>query len=209
MDLKLSGSGVVPAGEYGSVMLRGKVRFLGDIQCNAFSSSGSLKGEGLVCAGKVAISGASKWTKAVSATDLRVSGSFACDAVTCQNLSIKGAVTTAGDMVADENAELKGRVICGILSAKRISVVFDAKTEIYAIKGGTVSVKKKILPFIQNARVTTSVEADDVSLSRVSCPSVVGKRVTIGKGCEIALVQYSETVEISGTAKVGKIEKIL
>ena len=51
-------------------------------------------------------------------------------------------------------------------------------------------------------------EGDDVLLSYVTCPRVSGTRVVIGKGCEIDLVQYSETVEISPGAKVRKIEKI-
>jgi len=214
MDLKLSGSGVVPAGEYDLVSLSGAVVLSGDIKCRAFSASGSLKGEKIECANDVMISGAVKLTKDISAEKITVSGSFACGSVKCQNVSVKGAVTVDGDLGADESVVLSGAVFCrGPVFADRVSIVFDTQTQIDGIRGVSVSVapariKKLIPPLIKNACVATAVEGDDVSLAYVTCPRVAGKHVVIGKGCEIDLVQYSETVEISRDAKVGKIEKI-
>ena len=53
-----------------------------------------------------------------------------------------------------------------------------------------------------------SVEGDDIALEGVTAPRVSGRVVAIGEGCEIDLVQYSEQVEISPEAKVGRTEKI-
>ena len=57
-------------------------------------------------------------------------------------------------------------------------------------------------------RVKNSVEGDDIALEGVTAPRVSGRVVAIGEGCEIDLVQYSEQVEISPEAKVGRTEKI-
>ena len=56
--------------------------------------------------------------------------------------------------------------------------------------------------------VVTSIEGDEIALEGVSCPRVTGRIVAIERGCNIELVQYSETVEISPDAKVGRTEKI-
>ena len=210
MDLKLSGSGIVPAGEYETVALSGSAKISGDIKCSAFSAAGSLKGEAVECLGNMKISGSSKFTKGISAKDLTVSGSFSCGGIECENLSVKGASMIDGEMFAAESAVLQGAIACnGLLSAERVSIVFGGKTAISAIKGGSVSMtKKRLAPFAENVHVAGSVEADESSLTYVNCPRVSGKRVTIGKGCEIDLVQYSETIDISANAYVKKIEKI-
>ena len=156
------------------------------------------------------ISGSSKFTKGISAKVLTISGSFSCGGIKGENLSVKGAATIDGEMIAAESAVLQGAIACnGLLSAERVSIVFDGKTAISAIKGGSVSMtKKRLALFAKNARVAGSVEADEISLTYVNCPRVSGKRVTIGKGCEIDLVQYSDTIDISANAYVKKIEKI-
>ena len=57
-------------------------------------------------------------------------------------------------------------------------------------------------------RVKTSIEGDEIALEGVIAPRVSGRVVAIGAGCEIDLVQYSEQVEISPEATVGKTEQI-
>ena len=207
MDMKVSGSGVLPGGEYESVKLSGAVKLAGDVTCTSFSSSGALQGQGINCLGKISISGSSKLGD-LSAEELAVSGAFACGTVKCTELSVKGAVSVAGDITATESAVLQGAVSCkGLLSAERISIVFDSSTELVNIKGFSVSMAKESR-LAKNARVTNGVDADEISLTHVSCPRVSGKRVTIGKGCKIDLVEYSETVDISPDAEVVKTEKI-
>ena len=76
--------------------------------------------------------------------------------------------------------------------------------------------KKRRLPLISRLvglggselTVGELVEGDVVALECVKVPTVVGRVVAIGVGCEIDLVQYSEEVEIDPDAKVGRCEKI-
>ena len=53
-----------------------------------------------------------------------------------------------------------------------------------------------------------AIEADTVALENVRAPRVSGRVVAIGEDCEIELVQYSEQIEISPRAKVGRTEKL-
>ena len=53
-----------------------------------------------------------------------------------------------------------------------------------------------------------AIEADTIALENVKTPRVSGRIVAIGEDCEIDLVQYSEEIEISPKAKVGRTEKI-
>ena len=52
------------------------------------------------------------------------------------------------------------------------------------------------------------VDGDEIALEGVVAPRVSGRVVAIGADCEIELVQYSEQVEISPEAKVGRTERI-
>jgi hypothetical protein len=56
--------------------------------------------------------------------------------------------------------------------------------------------------------VSGSVEGDDIALEGVTCPRVTGRIVAIGAGCHVDLVQYSEKIEVSPDAKVGRTEQI-
>ena len=60
----------------------------------------------------------------------------------------------------------------------------------------------------QSVAVSSSIEGDEIAIECVECPRVTGRVVAIGKGCNIELVQYSETIEISDEAKVGMTEKV-
>lgn len=192
MDMKVSGSSVLPGGEYGKVSLSGATVISGDIVCDSLTANGALKCEAVECRG-----------------DITLSGSLSCSAIQCGSVSIRGKAEIEKG-ITSENFVMQGAIICnGLLYSERVSIVVDGKNEILAIKGGSVSMTKKALAlFPRNACVTSAVEGNDVSLSYVTCPRVSGARVVIGKGCEIDLVQYSETVEISSEAKVIKIEKI-
>jgi len=56
--------------------------------------------------------------------------------------------------------------------------------------------------------VRGSIEGDDIFLECVNAPCVSGRAVVIGENCTIDLVQYSESIEISPEARVGRTEKI-
>ncbi len=242
MDMRISGSGKVPAGEYNRVSVSGSGSLYGKVRCESFSSSGASHGEHIECSDTFKISGASSFSGDVKANYVGVSGSFSCGgnlvvedklsisgSAKCNGnvkgnlLSIAGALKVGGD-VEGEKVRVDGVLNCnGLLNAEDVEIKFERGMEIGSIGGSKIVIfprepLKAIskLPLFSSlvkhaskgVSVTTSIEGDEIALEGVTCPRVTGRVVAIERGCNIDLVQYSETVEISPDAKVGKTEKI-
>lgn len=242
MDMRISGSGKVPAGEYNRVSVSGSGSLYGMVRCESFSSSGASHGEHIECSDTFKISGASSFSGDVKANHIGVSGSFSCGgdlvaeeklscagSVKCKGsvkgnqLSVAGALNVRGD-VEGEMVKVSGILNCdGLLNAEEIEIKFEKEMEIGSIGGSKIVIFPKYterpirrIPLFSaltrhaaaGVSVKTSIEGDEIALEGVACPRVTGRVVAIERGCNIDLVQYSETVEISSDAKVGRTEKI-
>ena len=242
MDMRISGSGSVPAGEYNKVSVSGSGALFGKVRCTSFSSSGASKGESIECIETFKVSGASSFSGDVKADYIGVSGSFSCggnlvaeDKVSCSGsikcrgnvkgnqLSIAGSFKAGGDIEA-EKVYVEGILNCqGLLNAEDIEIKFERGMEIGSIGGSKIVIFPKHatkpimrLPLFSaltkhaatGVSVVNSIEGDEIALEGVACPRVTGRVVAIERGCNIELVQYSETVEISPDAKIGRTEKI-
>ena len=242
MDMRISGSGPVPAGEYNHISVSGSGRLVGKVRCESFSSSGASHGEDIECSDTFKISGASSFSGTVKANYVGVSGSFSCGgdlviedklslagSAKCKGnvkgnfLSIAGALKAGGD-VEGEKVRVDGILDCdGLLNAEDIEIKFERGMEIGSIGGSKIIIfpRKPIkviskLPLFSalvkgsstGVSVGSAIEGDEIALEGVTCPRVTGRVVAIERGCNIDLVQYSETVEISPDAKVGRTEKI-
>ena len=143
-----------------------------------------------------------------------------------------GAVHSAGSLRVEKGIEAEefraaGAIDCGgLLNAETVDISMDgnARSRVGSIGGGEIRVylrksdktKKRRLPLLSRLvglggselTVNELVEGDVVALECVKVPTVVGRVVAIGVGCEIDLVQYSEEVEIDPDAKVGRCEKV-
>lgn len=243
MDMIISGSGQIAAGEYDKVRISGSGRLDGFVRCSSFHSSGSTNGEEIECKNEFQTSGSSRFSKAVRAESISTSGSFACGgditvkkqmncsggtesngSIKCGTLATSGGISVKGDIEA-EKIEIDGRVSCGgLLNAEEITIKFKSGSRIRNIGGSKIVIygdsqleKRVRLPLLSSLMkrgggdslcVEESVEGDSVALEGVTAQRVSGRVVAIGDGCEIELVQYSETIEVSPEAKVGRTEKI-
>ena len=148
------------------------------------------------------------------------SGSTECGkSARCEHLTASGSLKVNGDIAAEE-FKIDGIVNCaGLINAESIEIKFDRGMTIGSIGGGKIAIlpekalkaAKKLIPFptlSNGVSVSTSIEGDEITLECVSCPRVTGRAVTVGQGCNIDLVQYSESVKISPNATVGKVAKI-
>ena len=238
MNVRISGSGVIPAGEYDNISVSGSSRMSGVVKCSSLSASGSLRGESLDCTGKIKTSGSTSLAGNVRANSISASGTFKCGrdvfatdsistsgtfkcggSVKCNKLSVSGSVSVNAGIEA-ERVESSGMLRCGgLINAEQVHVKSCDKLEAASIGGTTVVIKLskfkrffKRIPIIsgavKNARVANSIEADEVNIEYVNCPKVMGRVVKIGRGCRIDSVEYSEKIEISNSASVGKTEKI-
>lgn len=193
-----------------------------------FHISGSCGFSGKVTAGNVAISGGSSFKGDVEASErIAISGgaSFGGD-VKCKQLQISGKCKVSGD-VETELAKVRGALDCeGLLNAEEVDIEFEKSMEVGSIGGSKIVIykrhgeekKKRVrLPLfaslikkttVGQVCVKNSIEGDEIALEGVVTPRVSGRVVAIGADCEIELVQYSEQVEISPEAKVGRTERI-
>ena len=220
----------------GSGHLIGKVRCVSfcssgsskgeDIECKEiFKVVGSSHFSGNIEAEDVKVAGALHCDGELIAKEgFSTSGSAKCgNSVKCEQLSVAGSLKVKGD-IESESVKINGTVNCeGLINAENIEIKFDRGADIGSVGGSKIVIvsKKAIKVFkrlplfssltkiaTKGVNVSTSIEGDEVELEYVTCPRVTGRVITIGQGCNVDLVQYSENIEISPDAKVGKTEKI-
>lgn len=186
----------------------GSSSFSEDVKSRKISVSGSFS-----CGGRIAVDEA-----------ISCSGSLKCkQSIKCDTLSVSGGISVAGDIEA-ETVKISGTLNCGgLVNAENITIKFSRGMEIGSIGGSKIVIYKEsnaknrirlplLSSFIKGSGdavcVKNSIEGDEIAIENVVTPEVTGRIVAIGDGCEIDLVQYSDQVEISPKAKVGKTEKI-
>lgn len=232
MNMMLSGSGVIPGGEYEDIKTSGSSKLQGLVKCTELTSSGSCKGESVECSGMLKASGTVVFSGDVSADNISTSGAFTCGgelkavrkitcsgsikckgSIRCNSLAFSGSLRAEGD-IEGESLAFNGTVKCkGLINAEKAAIEFSSRTEIGNIGGSQICISKNkchslINKIIPNARIEGSIEGDEIDLEHTDCPRVTGRKIIIGNGCNIGLVQYSESVEISPKARVKKSEKI-
>ena len=221
MNYTFSGAGSIPGGEYEKVRVSGAAKLAGEVRCSSFSSSGALSGSGsIVCSGAVHTSGAAGIDGSVSAAELKTSGAFKCKGLRGKALQVSGSVRVDGDMEAD-SLRIAGAVNCsGLISADELEIQINGSSHAQSIGGSNIrilpgngigngfhqfGIKKAVS---QSMHVAESIEGDEIYLENVSCPVVTGGRVTIGPGCSIGSVQYSQSAEISPDSRVDDCRQI-
>ncbi len=160
MDMKISGSGVIAAGEYDNIRVSGSAKTNGAIRCQSVHCSGAAHFEGDIEAKKdIKISGSAHFDKHVSAQDISISGSTRIDGncASAGNLHISGSLRCDGDIKGNgitisgsaraanmegEDVLISGKIICqGLLNAENIVIkMSNASSEIGSIGGSKISI---------------------------------------------------------------------
>ncbi len=229
MNMRISGWGNVPEGDYEKIKIRGRGKLFGNVRCASFSASGTTKGEAIVCTQQFKTAGSSSFSRSIKARSMRASGAISCAGdisadetislhgsvkcsgnIKCDQLSVAGSLKVDGDVEA-ESIKTAGIFNCaGLVNAESIQIKCDKLMKIGSIGGSNIQIKRKRISVFANRRliVSSSIEGDDVSVKHVTCPRVTGRIVNIGKGCDIELVQYTEEIKASPNAKIGRTEKV-
>lgn len=162
MDMKISGSGQLPAGEYERVSVSGSGKCLGNVKCVSFSASGSAKCEGdITCTEGFTASGSAHAIGAVVAKTVRCAGSFHAERdVTARELAhfsgscrIEGNCISQGKLdargsfsvgneIEAEYADIRGVIKCrGLLNAENLYMELEHSSRVHSIGGGTIEVR--------------------------------------------------------------------
>ena len=234
MDMKISGSGSIPAGEYDAIRISGSGRLTGHVKCASMQASGAVHGEIIDCWGDIQVSGSAHFEKEINTGSMYVSGAVHCESNVTANHEIKlsggahcggkikcGELHVSGGFRAKESIEAEtvrisgGIATEGLLNAEDIEIKLEGsgKNTVGSIGCSKLLVKRRKAFRLFGAhggtlKVKDEIEGDEIDIEHVTCPRVSGRTVKIGEGCSIDLLQYSESYEIHDKAKVGKIEKI-
>lgn len=141
MDMKISGSGTIPAGEYENIKISGSGDLEGTVKCTSLHISGSADADTVECMEEIHISGASSFDGDIFTKSLHVSGAINCDGnvtatesmhlsggvnvdgnIKCGTLKAHGGLNVEGDIEA-ETAHIHGSASCGgLLNAENIDI---------------------------------------------------------------------------------------
>ncbi|MBQ8830936.1 MAG: hypothetical protein IJ017_05010 [Oscillospiraceae bacterium] len=238
MDMVISGSGTIGAGEYERIRISGSGKADGLVRCKSFHCSGAFSGSAVIeCENEIHVSGAFKNTGEIKAKEFSASGSaknnaaLTADVVKVSGgfkvggklkaveLRVSGGLGVDGDIEA-ENARITGGVSCaGLINAEEFYLDTSGSNYSHAesVGGSRITVEnrrtKGFLEKLFGSRngyfeVRESIEGDEISLENTRVKTVTGRNVIIGEGCRIDLVRYTESVDVHPDAKVGKLEKI-
>ncbi len=229
--MKYAGAGAVPAGNYNEpIEIAGSGHIRGDIHCTGLTCAGATKSDGSIeCAGKIRIAGSFTVKGDVRADNqievagaAKISGKVRGEAVDCA-----GLLRTGGGIEA-ETLRLRGELDCGgLLNAESADITFNTDSRAVSIGGGKIHIvlgdkaRKQAwcgrLPLLgrlfskaaysEAFKVDEAIEGDTVTIEHVHAPVVSGRVVTIGAGCEIGTVRYSEEIKIAPDTRVGRTEK--
>ena len=209
----------------------GSAHCVGDLACTEdIRVSGSGHFGGSVTSTDMEVSGsASVGGDMTVRGTVRLAGSASVGGnVKCGVLHGAGSIRVEKGIEAEEFRSA-GMIRCGgLLNAETVDVIVEqnSHSEVGSIGGGEIRIhrreknrtEKRRQPLLArllgghstdgSLTVSELVEGDVVALECVKAPTVVGRVVAIGAGCEIDLVQYTEECEIHPDAKVEHCEKI-
>lgn len=237
MDMKISGSGHIPGGEYEHISISGSGKFLGIIKCKSFRGAGSTHcDDDIICQEGFTISGSGHLNGNLVAGDARCAGSLHANknvetmssahfsgscrisgkCISHGELKISGSLRV-GSGIEAEDVHISGTVECGgLLNAEKLFMELEkGRSHVASIGGSLIEIKPR--PRKGNNRdasagiileVAEAIEGDDIRLTGVKADIVIGRMVLIGEGCKIGTVRYSERFEIDENAAVRHTEKI-
>jgi cytoskeletal protein CcmA (bactofilin family) len=228
--LKISGKGAGPGGVYDEVAVAGSARVGGDLEAATVSIAGSCMMEGAVKAGAFAASGAFEVGRDLHAKSLRASGTgevggdvraetlkfsgrlIAGGTVKAREATISGFVECGGNLEADQ-LQLTGAFdVGGSVGGQRIQIALAGRSRASEIVAPEISVRRaswrwRLLdfPWRRSSALLSAetIEGEKVHLEATHAGTVRGRQVTIGPGCRIEVVEYSESLHLDPQADVA------
>ena len=225
--ISISGSGRLDGNvRCQSLDCSGSVKGTANVVCSEDARiSGSCHIEQSLSAQNINVSGSLKvGGDVIGKGEIKLSGGSSCGgSLKCESFDCSGGLEVGGEIEAEE-IRISGAIKCGgLMNAEKIDINIDGhsnSSRVGSIGGGEIKIQSKankvkrklllnkIIGCGGRFSVDEYIEGDVVTLEDVTAPKVVGRIVSIGAGCEVDFVQYSENIEIHSSAKVAKYEKI-
>ncbi|MDN5345299.1 MAG: hypothetical protein PWQ18_1413 [Clostridia bacterium] len=231
-QVSINGAGAISGGKYRRVNINGAGAISGDVECESFTCHGNASINGSLTAQSCKIFGATDLTGVLQAENLDIRGEVKIKGqCNTRQLKVEGVLTISEHLTAEEvklrgslqvdgdcNAESftgEGSFIIGqMLNAEKIEVSLHGDCQAREIGGGSIRVtrRKHILEPIDklfhllinhpHGLTAEVIEGDELYLQSTRAKVVRGKKVYLGSGCDIELVEYSESCELAEDARV-------
>ncbi len=208
-EISISGSGKVTGDvEAEQIRVSGSGHFEGNVKADRFAGSGSFAVDGNLQAKECKCSGAGRIGGAVRVAELHVSGSMKIEgSVKGGEIHLSGGGRFGSDVEAERFRSSGSLNISGLLNADKVEIAFGDNCRVREIGGEQIIVTLGSCGFLGFGRgilQTESIEGDEIYLEATHAGVVRGKRVTIGPGCRIDHVEYSESLKIDPEAEVTR-----
>lgn len=222
MNLTISGSSVMPGGDYGTVHISGSGTINGNLRADSLRCSGAAKMDGDVVTGELKCSGSCKIEGNAEAEQAHISGGFKVNGslsggsfrvsgaikakgpLHCQQLLISGGLKVDQDVEAEEVRLTGCAKIDGLLNADSIEIQSVDSSDIKEIGCSSLTVRKNAKEnlvrrlFVRSnalAMEAGTIEADRADLEYTKADVVRGRDIVIGVGCSIGRVEYTGTCQ--------------
>ncbi len=219
-NMKFSGAGTVPAGEYNDIACSGATKVSGDIACRSFSVSGACGGSGNIecledfktsgstsidgdvkCGGSFKCSGSAR-LKNVSAGEIKISGSLSAADLHGTSISISGGIRISGD-VEGENVNISGGGnIDGLLNGEHIYVQTGENLHIGSIGGTHIRIEENIGS--GNLIIFGFTIKNKVRNGKLTTDSIEGDEIYLEN--TVAKEVRGKNVVIGPDCKIGRLE---
>lgn len=228
----VNGTGTMPGGKYGTLAINGSGTIDGDVECEELRINGAGRIGGSVTAQSVKVNGQGTFDGPVSAQEfdlngqtdvhggagvgvLRVKGSMSLDGgVAAREVDLRGEIKVGGDLEADSLTGEGRFVVKGMMSADVIDLKLHGQSAAGEIGGERITLSEptgitSLFSMFGDRKLTCdSIEADDVWLVYTTAKVVRGSRVTLGEGCDVELVEYTDSFTRAAGARVGEERKV-
>ncbi|MBC5738391.1 hypothetical protein [Lawsonibacter faecis] len=211
-DIRISGMGDLPGGEYRSVSVSGMGKCTGALSAQSVTVNGTFNCKGSLDSQTTAVNGTLK-----CAGPLRTER-FSCNGMADLLGDTVANTLTVGGMVHVKAAKLEGaEITCtgilqsdGQISADRVKVTGVVKAreivgDHVSIRSHHVSLLKMFLPSASSISSADLIEATTIDLEGVKAGVVNGHDITIGAACTVDCVDCTGTLRIHPSAAVGSV----
>lgn len=189
----ISGSGKVEGAVISNgFSISGCGKVTGDLNCVTGSISGSGKIGGNFKGEELTVAGAGRIEGRINATNVKLLGSIRVGhGIEGEIINIKGVLKTLGMVNGDEvNIELNGGCEVEEIGATKVRVLKEYST-MNAIGRFICKLFSKNFEYL----TIRTIEADEIYLENTIADVVRGGKITIGEGCKIKRIEYSESLE--------------
>lgn len=235
-DMKISGAvSPLPGGTYGDLVINGAGSVNGDIDARDVRVNGAGGINGALVAQTVTVNGTGTFNGSVQAGEFTVNGDAGIrdgagigrltvkgntsigGGLAAHDIVVKGFLKAAGDCEAESFSAEGGFTVGGLLNAGTVDIKVYGSCSAREIGGESITVRAsqgfesitQLLTFWTDKRLTVdSIEGDDISLEATVAKSVRGTNVTVGDGCRIDLVEYTESYTPLAGAEVKEARRV-